>query len=155
MLVIPEGLRALFASRPPPSDLSDMRGLMAARVRTMLELRSCPTFLPRGAGIAGKGQQIAAAQLTEQDEWQTPDGSWLLGFAQIEFADGETQNYGLPLALAWEDSDGDRMPGIALLHAGPGPPARARRYRLRRVLGPRLLSQHRQSDGQRSGLAGA
>ena len=39
-------------------------------------------------------------------------GSWLLGFAQVEFADGETQNYALPLALAWEDSDGERMPAL-------------------------------------------
>ena len=33
--------------------------------------------------------------------------------SQVEFADGETQSYFLPLALAWEDSDGERHAGTA------------------------------------------
>jgi maltose alpha-D-glucosyltransferase / alpha-amylase len=110
VLVIPEGLRALFASQP--SEPSDIRGLMAVRVRTMLEHQILPDFLATRRWFAGKGRPMAAARLTEQDEWKTPEGSWLLGFAQVEFADGETQNYALPLALAWEDSDGERMPAL-------------------------------------------
>ena len=110
VLVIPEGLRALFATQP--SEPSDIRGLMAVRVRTMLEQQILPDFLSARRWFAGKGRPIVAARLTEQDEWQTPEGSWLLGFAQVEFADGGTQNYALPLALAWEDSDGERMPAL-------------------------------------------
>ena len=110
VLVIPEGLRALFASQP--SEPSDIRGLMAVRVRTMLEHQILPDFLATRRWFAGKGRPMVAARLTEQDEWTTPDGSWLLGFAQVEFADGQTQNYALPLALAWEDSDVERMPAL-------------------------------------------
>ena len=110
VLVIPEGLRALFASRP--SAPSDIRGLMAARVRTMLERQILPDFLAARRWYAGKGRTIASARLAEQDEWNTPSGSWLLGFAQVEFTDGETQNYALPLALAWEDSDSERLPAL-------------------------------------------
>jgi maltose alpha-D-glucosyltransferase/alpha-amylase len=110
VLVIPEGLRALFASQP--SEPGDIRGLMAVRVRTMLEQQILPDFLAARRWFAGKGRTIVAARLTEQDEWKTPEGSWLLGFAQVEFAGGETQNYALPLALAWEDSDSERMPAL-------------------------------------------
>jgi maltose alpha-D-glucosyltransferase/alpha-amylase len=76
VLVIPEGLRALFASQP--SEPSDIRGLMAARVRTMLEQQILPDFLAARRWFAGKGQPITAARLTEQDEWQTPEeaGCW-------------------------------------------------------------------------------
>ncbi|MFI4951909.1 MAG: maltose alpha-D-glucosyltransferase [Burkholderiales bacterium] len=110
VLVIPEGLRALFASRP--SAPSDIRGLMAARVRTTLERQILPDFLAGRRWFAGKGRAIASTRMLSQDEWQTPAGRWLLGFAQVNFADGETQNYALPLALAWEDSDAERIPAL-------------------------------------------
>ncbi|MGH8712816.1 MAG: maltose alpha-D-glucosyltransferase [Casimicrobiaceae bacterium] len=110
VLVIPEGLRALFASRTNAP--SDIRGLMAARVRTMLERQILPDFLAARRWYAGKGRTIVSARLAEQDEWNTRSGSWLLGFAQVEFTDGETQSYALPLALAWEDSDSERIPAL-------------------------------------------
>ncbi|HKW80449.1 MAG TPA: maltose alpha-D-glucosyltransferase [Casimicrobiaceae bacterium] len=110
VLVIPEGLRALLASRP--GEPSDIRGLMATRVRGTLERQILPDFLARQRWFAGKGRAIASARMPAQDEWRTGAGDWLLGFAHVEFQDGEAQDYALPLALAWEDIDAERIPTL-------------------------------------------
>ena len=112
ILVIPEGLRAMLSTKDRSG--SDIRSLMALRMRAQLEREVLPAFLSAQRWYAGKGHDIARTELIEQAEWSTPSGHWLLCFAQVEFTDGTLQHYALPLALAWEDASLERIQ--SLLH---------------------------------------
>ena len=111
VLVIPEGLMAALSS---DATASDLRALMARRVREQLEREVLPPFIAHQRWFAGKGRAIGRTALLEQDEWTTPAGSWLLAMLEVDLAGGSRHTYSLPLALAWEEGDGERLQ--ALLH---------------------------------------
>jgi maltose alpha-D-glucosyltransferase/alpha-amylase len=113
ILVIPEGLRAILS--PAQDSAGDIRSLLARRMREQLEREVLPAFLASQRWFAGKGREIATTVLTEYDEWATELGRWLLSLAHVNFADGTRQSYALPLAMAWEDADYDRVQ--SLMHA--------------------------------------
>jgi maltose alpha-D-glucosyltransferase/alpha-amylase len=110
VLVIPEGLMAALSTR----DAADLRGLLARRTREALEREVLPFFLTQQRWFAGKGAAIERTALREQDEWDTPDGSWLLAIVEVDLRGGRRHAYSMPLALAWEDRDAERVQ--ALLH---------------------------------------
>ena len=112
VLVIPEGLMAALSHRG--AGASDVRGLLARRTREALERDVLPVFLTQQRWFAGKGAAIERAALREQDEWDTADGSWLLALLEVDLAGGRRHIYSMPLALAWEADDADRVQ--ALLH---------------------------------------
>ncbi|MEO6928656.1 MAG: putative maltokinase, partial [Casimicrobiaceae bacterium] len=91
-----------------------LRALLARRVRTQLEREVLPVILANQRWFAGKGHAIDRALLRQQDEWNTPAGSWLLASVQVELDDGSKQNYSLPMAFAWEEAQGERLQ--SLLH---------------------------------------
>jgi maltose alpha-D-glucosyltransferase/alpha-amylase len=110
LLVIPEGLMAALMTRDTTK--SDLRALMARRVREQLEREVLPLLLPHQRWFAGKGRTIERAEVLEQDEWTTAAGSWLLAMAQVQFTDGKRHTYSLPLAVAWEEGDGERLQAL-------------------------------------------
>jgi maltose alpha-D-glucosyltransferase / alpha-amylase len=112
VLVIPEGMHAMLTNRD--GSASDLRTVMARRMREQLEREVLPVFLAAQRWYAGKGQEIAGTELIERAEWATPAGRWMLCFARVHFSDGSTQHYALPLALAWEESSVERIQ--SLLH---------------------------------------
>ncbi len=112
ILVIPEGLRAILS--PTGTPLSDIRSLLARRMREQLEHDVLPQFLTAQRWFAGKGREISGIELLEHGEWGDEPGRWLLSIAHVNYTDGSRQSYSLPLSLAWEDSDFDRLQ--ALLH---------------------------------------
>jgi maltose alpha-D-glucosyltransferase / alpha-amylase len=109
-LVIPEGLMATLMHREGATQ--DLRSLMARRVREQLERDVLPTFLENQRWFAGKGRGIRAAELIERDEWGTDAGKWLLAIVHVTLADDERQMYALPLALAWEDKEFERIQSL-------------------------------------------
>ena len=111
VLVIPEGLMAALSTRDATA--SDLHALMARRVREQLERDVLPLFLVQQRWFAGKGRAVGSAALLEQDEWATSAGSWLLAMVQVDLAGGSRHTYSLPLALAWEQSDGDRLKDLS------------------------------------------
>ncbi|MCC6196856.1 MAG: maltose alpha-D-glucosyltransferase [Burkholderiales bacterium] len=107
VLVIPEGLMAALTRRDPAK--SDLRALLARRVREQLEQEVLPQLLPQQHWFDAKGRTVVRARLSEQSEWATPSGNWLIAMAQVELDDGSGEVYALPLALAWEEGDGARL----------------------------------------------
>ncbi len=102
ILVIPEGLRTMLSTSE--GTVSEIRSLMARRMREQLEREVLPAYLAAQRWYAGKGRTIATATLVDQDEWTVGAASWLLATVRVDFADGGSQEYALPLALAWESS---------------------------------------------------
>jgi maltose alpha-D-glucosyltransferase/alpha-amylase len=110
MLVIPEGLKAMLSTKEGAD--SDIRTLMARRMREQLERDVLPAFLSAQRWFAGKGREIGRTEVIDQDEWVTERGRWLLGMAHVLFEDGGEQYYAMPLALAWEDGGVERIQGL-------------------------------------------
>ncbi|HVO87340.1 MAG TPA: maltose alpha-D-glucosyltransferase [Casimicrobiaceae bacterium] len=109
-LVIPEGLMATLMHKESASH--DMRSLMARRVREQLERDVLPVFLAGQRWFAGKGAGIRSAVLIERDDWGTDAGKWLLAIVLVTLANGQRQLYSLPLALAWEDREFERIQSL-------------------------------------------
>jgi maltose alpha-D-glucosyltransferase/alpha-amylase len=112
VLVIPEGLMAALSAHDAAA--SDSHALLARRVRDQLERDVLPQILPQQRWFDAKGRAIERVTLKEQDDWQTPSGNWLLAMVQVDVAGGSRHTYSQPLALAWEQGDGDRLQ--SLLH---------------------------------------
>jgi maltose alpha-D-glucosyltransferase / alpha-amylase len=70
-------------------------------------------YLPTQRWFAAKGQRIEAAKLLELGEWTTADGSWLLTAIRARTQAGDTQDYLLPLASAWEDGGEEQLHRVA------------------------------------------
>jgi maltose alpha-D-glucosyltransferase / alpha-amylase len=110
-LVIPEGLMATLMHKEAAAT-EDLRSLMARRVREQLEREVLPVFLANQRWFAGKGSAITSAALIERDEWRGDTGNWLLAIVRVDLADGIRQLYALPLALAWEDREFERIQAL-------------------------------------------
>jgi maltose alpha-D-glucosyltransferase / alpha-amylase len=111
VLVIPEGLMATLMHKEAAAT-EDLRSLMARRVREQLEREVLPVFLANQRWFAGKGSAITSAALIERDEWRGDTGNWLLAIVRVDLADGIRQLYALPLALAWEDREFERIQAL-------------------------------------------
>ncbi|HEY4373697.1 MAG TPA: maltose alpha-D-glucosyltransferase [Burkholderiales bacterium] len=59
-------------------------------------------YLSHRRWFAAKGKKIIDARYYEAREWNTPEGSWLMGFLQVDIEGEEAHHYFLPLATAWE-----------------------------------------------------
>ena len=110
VLVLPEGWRSLAE---PASTETEVRRLMAGRARRQLEREILPAYLPTQRWFAAKGQRIEAAELLEMGEWTTAEGSWLLAAIRARTETGDTQDYLLPLASAWEDGGEEQLHRVA------------------------------------------
>ncbi|HWI11580.1 MAG TPA: putative maltokinase, partial [Burkholderiaceae bacterium] len=62
---------------------------------------------------ATKGTTITRARLADHVQWDQGDRSWLLPLVDLE-GPGERSGYFVPLALAWEDHDEDRLKNLTL-----------------------------------------
>ena len=113
VLVVPEGLLAALMGTSRTAN--NIKGLMLKRVREQLEREALPPFLATQRWFAGKGRTIEQVEVIAQDELAGGKNRWLLALARATLSDGTTQDYALPLALAWEDREYDRIQG--LLHA--------------------------------------
>lgn len=81
---------------------------MAERMRTQFETDTLPRFLELQRWYASKGTPITRARLVDHAVWEQGEQSWMLPLLEL---DGPTEDssYFAPLALAWEDSDEERL----------------------------------------------
>ena len=116
VLVIPEGLLAALigSTQSSTGGGGKLRTLTQQRVRQQLEQDILPRFLARQRWFSGKGRTVAGMELLRQDEWKLSDSHTLMALVRVKFTDGEVQDYGLPLALAWEQKGLEQM--SSLLH---------------------------------------
>ena len=95
-LVLPQGWNSLLSGAP----------------RTTLESRVLPEFLVHQRWFAGKGLAIKTVRVARHVELEAPLGGWLLCVLEVQFEDGKTQFYFLPLAIAWESVTHDPLASL-------------------------------------------
>ncbi len=108
VLVLFAGWRSLF-----PERVEGGRWAAAEKVADQMEREIIADFLPSQRWFSAKGSAIRNVQFRARTLWETPDGSWLLGWADVS-ADGHPpQRYFLPLTIVWKEESEETWP---LLH---------------------------------------
>jgi maltose alpha-D-glucosyltransferase/alpha-amylase len=110
VLVLFDGWASLFRDRVVPWRIG-----MAEKVMAQLEREALPPFVAGRRWYAAKGEPVRRVTLVDQVEWERRESSWLVSLARVESGAGEGQTYFLPLTLAWEDQDEERMRTLASL----------------------------------------
>ncbi len=103
MLVLFDGWSSLFRDRVVPWRIG-----AAEKTRLQFESDALPRFIEAQRWYAPKGVSIERARMVDQVLWQEGKSSWLIALLEVRGA-GEVANYFMPLALAWEERDEDRM----------------------------------------------
>ena len=107
VLILFDGWMSLFRERVVP-----WRIAMAEKVRAQLEVEVLPRYLQPQRWYAAKGESIKAARLDDHALWETPAGKWMLSMFHTE-GTPEPASYFVPLTLAWEDTEEERMRALA------------------------------------------
>jgi maltose alpha-D-glucosyltransferase/alpha-amylase len=107
VLVLFDGWSSLFRDRVVP-----WRIAMAEKTRALLETDALPRFIETQRWYAAKGTPIDRARIVDHVVWQEGKVSWVAALLEV-LAGGETAGYFLPLALAWEDRDEERLRNIS------------------------------------------
>ncbi len=107
-LVLFDGWASLFRDRVVP-----WRIAIAERVRAQLEVEVLPAYVATRRWYATKGDAIRRVSLVDHVEWRRDGHSWLFTLAHAERGKAETHTYFLPLSLAWEDREEERVRALA------------------------------------------
>jgi len=100
VLVLFQGWQSFF-----PEQVGSSRKAMAQKLHERLTHDVLPNFLATQRWFAAKGEIVESMEITMPALWKER-GDWLLARLNINLANGEMQEYSLPLALAWE-KDGE------------------------------------------------
>ena len=84
---------------------------LAEKTREQLETRALPRYLESQRWYAAKGEKLERAALADYVLWESGT-KWLLALLTVE-GGAETSSYFMPLSLAWEDTDEERMRALA------------------------------------------
>jgi maltose alpha-D-glucosyltransferase/alpha-amylase len=103
VLVLFDGWSSLFRDRVVPWRIG-----MAEKTRTQFETDTLPRFIETQRWYAGKGTPIERARIVDHVVWQEGKTSWVVALLDV-VAGGEVTSYFMPLALAWEDRDEERV----------------------------------------------
>ena len=71
-------------------------------VRRQLEEHALPAYLSKQRWFASKGTKIDSAELQSHFVFEGRGGSWLLATFRAQLAGGRSEDYFVPLALAWD-----------------------------------------------------
>ncbi len=107
VLVLFDGWTSLFRDRVVP-----WRIRMAEKIRAQFEQEVLPRYLETQRWYAAKGETIKRAKLTDYAQWSIGRQSWLLPLVETE-GGTEAATYFVPLALAWESTEEERMRALA------------------------------------------
>jgi maltose alpha-D-glucosyltransferase/alpha-amylase len=107
VLVLFDGWSSLFRDRVVPWRIG-----MAEKTRLQFETDTLPRYIEAQRWYASKGTPIERARIADHVVWQEGKISWVL--AQLEVASAaEPASYFMPLALAWEDRDEERVRNLS------------------------------------------
>jgi maltose alpha-D-glucosyltransferase/alpha-amylase len=107
VLVLFDGWSSLFRDRVVPWRIG-----MAERTRRQLETDALPRFIELQRWYAAKGNAIETARIIDHALWQEGKLSWLLALLDLGAAE-EAATYFMPLALAWEERDEERVNNLS------------------------------------------
>jgi len=104
-LVLFDGWLSLFRERVVPWRIG-----MAEKTRQQFETDTLPRYIETQRWYSAKGTGIERARIVEQALWTEAKLTWLLAMVDLDTgAAGERMSYFMPLALAWEDRDEERV----------------------------------------------
>jgi maltose alpha-D-glucosyltransferase / alpha-amylase len=107
VLVLFDGWSSLFRDRVVPWRIG-----MAEKTRLQFETDTLPRFIESQRWYAAKGTAIERARIVDHVVWQEGKVSWVLALLEVGTAE-EPASYFMPLALAWEERDEDRVRNIS------------------------------------------
>ncbi|MGB7980890.1 MAG: maltose alpha-D-glucosyltransferase [Candidatus Nanopelagicales bacterium] len=107
LVVLFAGWSSLFRERVPV-----WRSGMADQLRSKFERDLLPALVARGRWYGPRGAPIDRVELGEHALLTDEGHTWLLAVVQVHSA-GQTEEYSLPLALGWEDTEEERIKQIA------------------------------------------
>jgi maltose alpha-D-glucosyltransferase / alpha-amylase len=111
VLVLFDGWTSLFRERVVPWRIG-----IAEKTRLQFETDTLPRFIETQRWYAAKGSSIDRARIADYVLWQEGTGktqlSWLVTLLDLEGA-GERAGYFMPLALAWEERDEERVRNLS------------------------------------------
>jgi maltose alpha-D-glucosyltransferase/alpha-amylase len=104
-LVLFDGWLSLFRERVVPWRIG-----MAEKTRLQFETDTLPRYIETQRWYSAKGTAIDRARIGEQVVWQEAKLTWLLAMVDLDTAAaGERMSYFMPLALAWEEREEERV----------------------------------------------
>lgn len=106
-LVLFDGWTSFFRERVMPWRIG-----MSERMRNQFELETLPRHIEIQRWYASKGTAIERARLADHVVWEVGPLSWMLPLLELDGPPGGA-TYFMPLALAWEERDEERMAGVA------------------------------------------
>lgn len=118
VLVLFDGWNSLFRDRVVP-----WRIAMAIRTMALFEERVLPAHIVRQRWFAGRDEALSRVRVAEHAVLGHEGREWLLALLDARAADAAVRWF-LPLALAWEDGDDERLQALqpaALAKARVGP----------------------------------
>jgi maltose alpha-D-glucosyltransferase/alpha-amylase len=107
VVVLFDGWTSLFRERVVP-----WRMRMAEKIRAQFEQEVLPRHIEAQRWYGAKGDPIKRAKLTEYAQWSVKPQTWLLTLVETE-GGAEPATYFVPLALAWESGDEERLRALA------------------------------------------
>ena len=103
IIVLFDGWTSFFRDRVVPWRIG-----LAERTRAQLEQDVLPRYVQAQRWYAGKGEPIKALRLCDHLLWDSQGGRWMISLFNTE-GGSEPATYFLPLAIAWEDTDEEKM----------------------------------------------
>ena len=108
VLVLFDGWNSLFRDRVMPWRIG-----LAESMRSQFETVTLPRFIETQRWFARKGTTIGRARLADHLLWEEGAEAWLLPLLDVD-AGGETASYFVPLAIAWEEKEEERMRALSV-----------------------------------------
>jgi maltose alpha-D-glucosyltransferase/alpha-amylase len=106
VVVLFDGWTSLFRDRVVP-----WRMRMAEKIRSQFEQEVLPRHIEAQRWYGAKGEPIKRAKIVEYSQWTVKPYTWLLTLVETE-GGAEPATYFMPLALAWESTEEERLRGL-------------------------------------------
>jgi len=107
VLVLFDGWSSLFRDRVVPWRIG-----MAEKTRAEFETDTLPRFIESQRWYAEKGTAIERARIVDHVLWQEGKISWVVALLEVSAGTASTA-YFMPLALAWEERDEERLRNLS------------------------------------------
>jgi maltose alpha-D-glucosyltransferase/alpha-amylase len=107
MVVLFDGWSSFFRDHVVPWRIG-----MAEKLRVQLETQVLPRHIEGQRWYGAKGVRVERARISDHAQWQHRKRSWLLPLLELD-GPPDQPTYFVPLALAWEDEDEERLRSLA------------------------------------------
>ncbi|HXA35170.1 MAG TPA: maltose alpha-D-glucosyltransferase [Steroidobacteraceae bacterium] len=107
VLVLFDGWTSLFRDRVVPWRIG-----IAEKTRLQFETDTLPRYIETQRWYAGKGTAVDRVRIADHVLWQEGKLTWLVALLDLE-GGGEHTGYFMPLALAWEERDEERVRNLS------------------------------------------